>query len=180
MTVYAKWDSYSYTVTFNNGGGDTAANPASKTVASPNTTIDILPTPPSKTGYHFRGWYTGADGTGSAFTASTTVTGNIMVYAWWTTGGLITLNPDAGDEAFSETDFTLSKSGTGNPSSQTINITGADYTNPRWIVDGTLKGTGTSITIQAADYGAGGHTLSLFIVKYGVDWSKDIEFTVTN
>jgi uncharacterized repeat protein (TIGR02543 family) len=180
ITVYAKWDSYFYTVTFNNSGGDTEADPASKTVISPNTNVSTLPANPTRMGYVFDGWYIGAE-TGSVFTASTTVTGNITVYAKWTTKGLITLNPDAGDGAFSETDFTLSKSGSGNPTSQTISITGIGYNNPCWLVDGLLKGTENSITIQATDYGIGGrHTVSLLIGKNGVTWSKDIAFTVTN
>jgi uncharacterized repeat protein (TIGR02543 family) len=180
MTVYARWDSYSYTVTFNNSGGDTAASPVSKTVTSPETTIDALPTPPTRTGYFFGGWYTGGNGTGSVFTALTTITGDITVYARWTTGGFITLNPDAGDGAFGETDFTLSKSGPGNPTSQIISITGTGYTNPRWFIDGDLKGMETNITIDAADYAAGGHTLSLIINKSGIFWSKEISFTVVN
>jgi uncharacterized repeat protein (TIGR02543 family) len=179
ITVYAKWNTYSYTVTFNNNGGNTAASPASKTVTSPATTIDILPAPPTWTGSSFVGWNTASNGLGDPFTASTAVTGNITVYALWT-GGIITLNPDAGDGVFSETDFTLSKSGSGNPTSQIINITGSGYTNPRWIIDGALKGTGTSITISAVDYGLGGHNLTLIISKNGVSWSKDIAFTVAN
>jgi uncharacterized repeat protein (TIGR02543 family) len=176
ITVYARWDTYSYTVTFDNDGGDTAANPPTKTVATPDTTTGILPDPPSKAGYTFGGWYTGTDGTGSEFTDSTAVTDDITVYAWWTTGGIITLNPDAGDGAFSQGDFTISKPG----GSQTISITGSDYTNPRWLVDGTLKGTDTSITVRAADYNLGVHNLSLLISRNGVTWSKDLAFTVTN
>jgi hypothetical protein len=59
-----------------------------------------------------------------------------------------------------------------------VNITGSGYTNPRWFVDGVLKGTEASITVYAADYGAGGHALSLFIRKSGVSWSKEIAFTI--
>jgi uncharacterized repeat protein (TIGR02543 family) len=178
IRVYAKWDTYSYTVTFDNDGGTTAANPAAKIVASPATTIDVLPAPPTNTGYNFGGWYTDKGGGGSAFTASTTVTGNIKVYAKWGFG--ITLNLDAGDGAFSETSFIVSKSGTGYLNSQTVTITGTDYTNPRWFVDETLKGTGESIVIYAADYGIGSHNLSLFINKGGVSWSKEISFIITN
>jgi hypothetical protein len=102
-----------------------------------------------------------------------------MVYAQWIpTQFDITLNPDAGDGAFSQGSFTVSKSG--NPGNRTISITGTGYADPRWIVDGTLKGTETSITIQAADYGLGSHNISLFIIKSGITWSKDIAFTVTN
>jgi uncharacterized repeat protein (TIGR02543 family) len=176
ITVHAQWDTYSYTVTFNNNGGDTAAVPAAKTVASPETSIDSLPAPPARSGYTFAGWNTAPAGPGSSFTATTTVSGNITIYARWT-GALITLNPDAGDGAFSQGTFTLSKNG---DESQTITITGSGYTNPRWFVDGELKETENSITINAADYGIGGHKLTLLISKNGVSWSKEISFTVAN
>jgi hypothetical protein len=94
---------------------------------------------------------------------------------------MITLNPDAGDGAFSQETFTISRSGTGNPVSQTISVTaGTGYTNPRWLVDRILRGTGTDITLSAADYRLGGHTLTLLINKNGVSWSKEISFTVTD
>ncbi|MBQ3318971.1 MAG: InlB B-repeat-containing protein, partial [Spirochaetia bacterium] len=83
MTVYAKWESYEYTVTFDDQGATTPASPTSKTVASPNTTVDSLPSEPENTGYYFGGWNTKADGTGTIFTASTPVTDNIRVYAIW-------------------------------------------------------------------------------------------------
>ena len=83
MTVYAKWDSYSYTVAFDDQGATTPVSPDSKTVNSPATTIDALPTAPAKNGQIFAGWYTQTGGGGTQFTASTPVTGNITVYAYW-------------------------------------------------------------------------------------------------
>jgi uncharacterized repeat protein (TIGR02543 family) len=83
IIVYAQWNAYSYTVTFDNNGGDTEADPAIKTVASPETTIDTLPTQPARSGYNFSGWYAEPDGGGNEFTATTAVTGNITVYAKW-------------------------------------------------------------------------------------------------
>jgi uncharacterized repeat protein (TIGR02543 family) len=83
MTVYAQWDTYSYTVTFNSNSGDTEASPAEKTVASPAVNVGALPAPPSRSSYIFVGWNTQADGGGSEFTAGTTVTGDIRVYARW-------------------------------------------------------------------------------------------------
>ena len=83
ITVYAYWVEYSYTVTFDDQGATTHVNPASKTVNSPATTVGSLPTPPQKTNFAFEGWYTQTGGAGSEFTAGTTVTGNITVYAKW-------------------------------------------------------------------------------------------------
>jgi hypothetical protein len=90
---------------------------------------------------------------------------------------LITLDLDAGEGAFTQTSFTLSKNVA---ESQSVTLTGTGYTNPRWYVDDNLKGTDNSVTINAADYGAGGHILALIISKDCVSWSREITFTVTN
>ncbi len=82
ITVYARWNSYSYTVTFEQQGATTSSNPLTKTVASPATTVDSLPSNPVKNGYGFGGWYTQSTG-GTPFTASTPVTGSITVFARW-------------------------------------------------------------------------------------------------
>lgn len=46
------------------------------------------PTNPSRDGYTFQGWNTAADGTGDKFTANTTVSEDITVYAQWKAGGI--------------------------------------------------------------------------------------------
>ncbi len=91
ITVYAKWDSYSYTVNFDDQGATTPVSPASKTVNSPATTVGSLPTPPQKTGFAFGGWYTQTCGGGSEFTAGTAVNGNITVYAKWTLDNMVAI-----------------------------------------------------------------------------------------
>ena len=73
----------SYTVTFDKNGGDTQANPKTKKVISPATTVGTLPTAPTRTGYTFVEWNTESDGSGDTFTASTEVTEDITVYAKW-------------------------------------------------------------------------------------------------
>ena len=85
ITVYAKWTANIITVTFDSQSATMAANPASKTVTTPATTIDALPTAPTKDGYIFGGWYTAINGGGTVFTASTAVTADITVYAKWDT-----------------------------------------------------------------------------------------------
>ncbi len=69
-----------YTVSFDAQG---ATNPAGLQVVPPKNTLDSLPTTPTKTGYTFAGWYTAANGGGTAFTATTVVTTNLLVYAKW-------------------------------------------------------------------------------------------------
>lgn len=75
--------STTYTVTFMNG----SSTHATKTVVSPSTAIDALPTNPTNGSYTFSGWYTGTNGNGTKFNASTPVTSNMTVYAYWTGGG---------------------------------------------------------------------------------------------
>jgi uncharacterized repeat protein (TIGR02543 family) len=84
ITVYAKWTANpNYIVTFDGQSATVPANPTTKTVVSPATTVVTLPTTPAKTGYTFRGWYTAENGGGTAFTATTRVTEDITVYAKW-------------------------------------------------------------------------------------------------
>ena len=86
-TLYARWTVNVYTVTFNNNGGS-GVNPTTKTVTYPATTIDALPTPPTRSGYTFTGWNTATNGSGTAFTVAYTFNtaasgGTRTVYALW-------------------------------------------------------------------------------------------------
>ena len=97
ITVYAIWEPDTYTVTFDKNGGNTDAIPTTKTVTSPATIIGSLPSNPSRAGYLFAGWNTGADGSGSAFSASTTVTQSVTVYAMWVPAYTVTFDKNGGD-----------------------------------------------------------------------------------
>ncbi len=70
------------TVTFDSQNADTAASPASQQAAL-NASVGTLPAAPVRNGFLFGGWYTAADGGGTAFTADTVVTGSLAVYAKW-------------------------------------------------------------------------------------------------
>ena len=78
LNVYAQWRAV---VTFDSNGG----NPISqtRTVTTPAINIGTLPTNPARTGWTFTGWNTQANGSGTVFTATTTVPGNTTVYAQW-------------------------------------------------------------------------------------------------
>ena len=71
------------TVTFNGNGGSTEVIPATISVISGNA-ISTLPAAPTRPGYTFTSWNTEANGSGTAFTASTLVNADITVYAQWT------------------------------------------------------------------------------------------------
>jgi uncharacterized repeat protein (TIGR02543 family) len=91
ITVYAKWDSYEYKVTYDSQGGSAVQF---QLVDSPDTTVVTLPTP-TKEDSTFAGWNTQADGTGTQFTATTVVIANITVYAIWTTNPVYTVTYDS-------------------------------------------------------------------------------------
>jgi hypothetical protein len=77
-----------FTVSFNSQFTDpesetTPPDVTTKTVTSPATTIDALPTDPVMSGYKFGGWWTRKGGQGASFTANTTVYADRTVYAYW-------------------------------------------------------------------------------------------------
>jgi uncharacterized repeat protein (TIGR02543 family) len=82
LTVTAQYTINTYTVTFNNNGGDTEADPQTKT-AEHGGNVGTLPAAPTKVGHNFVGWNTQADGNGDEFTAATAVTADLTVYAQW-------------------------------------------------------------------------------------------------
>jgi uncharacterized repeat protein (TIGR02543 family) len=169
-----------YTVAFDANGGETPANPQTMQVVSPATTVGTLPEAPAWAGYIFTGWNTQEDGTGAAFTAATAVTANITVYAQWNVPPPPEARPmvsfsDPGDTAFDQETFTVVRGGS--PGSRTITLTGA-WTSGEWRVDGRVRGAGTSLTIDAADYTLGGHVLEVVVLNEGTPWSKTLRFTV--
>ncbi len=78
ITFYAIWKPSTCTVNFNPNGG--SVTPTSKTYNT-GSTYGTLPTA-TRTGYTFTGWYTAASG-GTQVTSSSTVTGNVTLYAHW-------------------------------------------------------------------------------------------------
>ncbi|SDB85722.1 InlB B-repeat-containing protein, partial [Williamwhitmania taraxaci] len=77
-TLYAKWSINIYTVNFDSQGGNAIASIS----ATYNTTISA-PTPPTKTGYKFAGWYKETACTNAWLFATDLVTVNMSLYAKW-------------------------------------------------------------------------------------------------
>jgi uncharacterized repeat protein (TIGR02543 family) len=88
ITLYAKWTT-AITVTFDKNGGDTEADPRTIALVPPATTIGSLPQPPTRALYTFSGWNTQANGSGTSFDATTTVSSSITVYAQWQEGNTV-------------------------------------------------------------------------------------------
>ena len=106
MTVYAQWAADTYTVTFNKNNSDTSsteANPQTKTVIYPATTVENLPIAPVRNGYALNSWNTQANGSGTPFSATTPVSTNITVYAQWTVDTYtVTFNKNNSDTSSTE------------------------------------------------------------------------------
>ena len=90
ITVYAQWKTSGgnnggtyYTVTFDGNGGAPASQTRS-VLSGGSIGATNMPGNLARSGYTFAGWNTKQDGTGTAFTHTTTVSGNIRVYAQWT------------------------------------------------------------------------------------------------
>ena len=82
VNYYPVWRINRYTVTFNANGGNVSST--NKVVVF-NHSYGNLPTPATRTGYTFDGWFTAASG-GTQITSSSTFTnvGNQTLYAHWT------------------------------------------------------------------------------------------------
>jgi uncharacterized repeat protein (TIGR02543 family) len=152
--VYAQWMGVTYTITFNKYGGDTDADPPSKTVTAPNTLGD-LPAPPTKTGYIFAGWNTEPDGMGTVVTRTTAVHATMTVYAQWThhiaEGGTFTLTAVEGESSKTWEIHTFTESGTLTFPPGYTSVT-ADYL----IVAGGGGAGGDLNSISAYDFAGGG------------------------
>lgn len=77
LTLYAKWTAI-YTVTFNSNGGSSVDNQSMENGG--NATEPAVPT---RDGYVFNGWYSDA-ALNEAYSFTTSVTGNLTLYAKWT------------------------------------------------------------------------------------------------
>ncbi len=86
-TLYAKWTANTYTLTYNNNSGSGCT---SKT-GTYGSTWGTLCTP-TRSGYTFVKWNTKSDGSGSNITSSTTVSGNLTVYAIWAKNYTLSFN----------------------------------------------------------------------------------------
>ncbi|MCL1846824.1 MAG: InlB B-repeat-containing protein [Coriobacteriia bacterium] len=90
ITVYAQWDSVpviiTYWVTFDGNGGDVLVADETREVVALDSLGADMPDDPTRAGFVFIGWNTAANGSGTAFSASTPVTDDITVYAQWDSG----------------------------------------------------------------------------------------------
>jgi uncharacterized repeat protein (TIGR02543 family) len=95
VTMYARWEAFAHFVVFNADGG--IPKTQTRKVESGASVGGDMPANPTRTNYDFGGWWTGQSGDGSVFTADTTVTANIVVWAKWVSiACTITFNGNGG------------------------------------------------------------------------------------
>ena len=105
ITLYAKWELESYTITYELDGGTNAPeNPAGYNVESETITLKD----PVKTGYTFAGWYSADNSPVTKITQGTT--GDMTLYAKWELKNLVpeTLKVAGGSCTLNGTSVTLS------------------------------------------------------------------------
>ena len=88
VTLYAKWNGISYTVTYNANSASSGTIPSSQSYTSGGTAITLATNSGTlaRIGYTFGGWNTEADGTGTSYTVSqlnVILTIDLTLYAKW-------------------------------------------------------------------------------------------------
>ena len=107
ITLYAKWEPVSYTITYELDGGTNASeNPAGYNVETETITLKD----PAKAGYTFEGWYKDGEFTTQVTEIIQGSTGNITLYAKWELKNLVpeTLKVEGGSCTLNGTEVTLS------------------------------------------------------------------------
>lgn len=144
VTLYAKWNPITYSITYN-GNGNTGGSTASQTKTY-DAAINLQNNGFTKTGYHFTGWNTASNGTGTSYSAGASYNSNanLTLYAQWAiNSSTLKVNPNGG---------TWNNSTTTQSFTQNYNTTKAipvptrtGYTFTKWNRSGT-NGSMTSLT----------------------------------
>ena len=105
ITLYAKWEPVSYTITYElNGGTNVPENPAGYNVESETITLKD----PAKAGYTFEGWYKDGEFTTQVTEIIQGSTGNITLYAKWEQIPFTTVKVEGGSCTLNGKEVTLS------------------------------------------------------------------------
>jgi hypothetical protein len=176
-----------YTVSFNINEGS-GTTPSSITQAG-GTQITLPDGNDfSRPNHTFGGWNTLANGTGTNYAAGTvyTITTNITLYAVWIVNSTFIITfTQISDAAPEISGPTISRTGTGYPTTETLTVSGDPYDSIEWFIDNAVgagtTGSGPTFTLDATNpaYNAvGAHSLTLEVVAGGIPYNKTVTFTV--
>jgi uncharacterized repeat protein (TIGR02543 family) len=195
MTLYARWiPIHTVTVTFDNNGGDTEADPKVISVVY-NGLITPPATEPTKVGYGFYAWYRDAEGITKWDFETDRVTQDITLYARWIRNYLsVTLSVEQIiNPSFPLPDnITISRTGNGFYITAVVSVTASDFDagSINWTVTGvgnysgqTFTTAGATITLDAEDVrynSVGTHILILEVGIDGIIYRRNIVFTIVN
>jgi uncharacterized repeat protein (TIGR02543 family) len=171
ITLYAKWNGDTITVTFNSNGGSSVSG---QTV-SPGATA-TRPKNPTRAGYTFNNWYSDPDLT-SVYNFSTPVDSSITLYAKWIPGNegpvVVGVTPET---------VIISRSGDGYPKTVTLTVDDDGYDYIEWYIHSAdISGTGTSFTLNAGNSyynNTGEHFITINVLKGGKLYTRTISFIV--
>ncbi len=173
-TLYAQWTPVNYTVAFESEGGSAVGD---QSVA--NGSLVVQPTPPTRTGYSFDGWFTSALG-GSAWAFGLdTVTSDTTLYAQWTATPLTLAFDSTGGTVVASQTIAYGALGTepADPTRYGFTFAGwytAETGGVLWdfdadplLADTTLYAQWTPVDYTLTFHSQGGTAVSSQIVAYG-------------
>jgi uncharacterized repeat protein (TIGR02543 family) len=136
--------------------------------------VSAMPSNPTRDNYTFGGWYTAQNGGGSQFTADTTVSGDITVYARWVLSGSITINPRPTSNP------SLSNESISVNAERLFSVDG-EYSSYQWYWDGEqIEGADSpDYTLAANPENLGVHELSVLVTSGGELFSARCRVTIT-
>ena len=151
-TLYAKWTTITYSVTFTSNGGSAVASQS----VDYNTTA-TTPTAPTKTGNTFAGWDSDA-ALSTTFVFTTPIVGDTTLYAKWTENRGPTLSVSTLADGSVTSDATLNVSGVAtdiNSGLQSITVNGQpisfDSSNGSFSTSITLDSGANLLTVVATN-----------------------------
>jgi uncharacterized repeat protein (TIGR02543 family) len=170
--IYAKWMINQYTVSFESNGGSAIA----PVTTDYNTTI-TTPTPPTRTGYTFGGWYEDAGLTTAWNFATEKVTQNTTLYAKWTINQyIVSFHVDGGSVVAEQT------VNHGSKATQPATPTKTGYTFAGWFTDHTYTTgfdfTHTDITSHTTIYAK--WNINQYTVSFDSNGGSLVEPVITN
>ena len=181
ITLYAKWEINTYTISYNANGGSGAPSAQTKTHGVELTLSSKAPT---RSGYIFKGWSTSNSATSATYSSGGTFTGNsnTTLYAVWQRVIAVTsVTLNKGDQWIANNGSTVDFNATVSPSDATNKTVSWSSSNSNIATVNNNNGTVTAkgagrVTITAT---AGGKSASVYVyvynavIRYRDDWDAD-------